>query len=194
MLKPGDCRKVNLEQVYQNIHQDLIEGCRNGDAKSQLNLYKLYYKAMYNTAMRIVNDAMEAEDLMQDAFLDAFGKIHSYKGEASFGAWLKKIVVNKCINWVNRRKLVTESIEEKGDFADDQVEEERVIIDMDEVKQSIEELPDGYRIILSLYLIEGFDHEEIAQIMNITSSTSRSQYTRAKSKLKQLLQTKNYAE
>ncbi len=80
---------------YQNIHQGLIDACRHGDAKAQFEIYKLYYKAMYNSCFRILNNTQEAEDVMQEAFLSAFDKINSYKGEVSFGAWLKRIVVNR---------------------------------------------------------------------------------------------------
>lgn len=83
---------ANQEVQFLNLHQELINGCRRGDQKAQFQIYKLYYKAMYNTSLRIVNNTMEAEDIMQEAFLSAFEKIGFYSGTASFGAWLKKIV------------------------------------------------------------------------------------------------------
>ncbi|MBN1387402.1 MAG: sigma-70 family RNA polymerase sigma factor [Bacteroidales bacterium] len=177
---------ANVEAAFRNIHQDLIDGCKNGDQKAQFQIYKLYYKAMFNTSLRIVSDTMEAEDIMQEAFLSAFEKIDTYSGTVSFGAWLKKIVINRSLDAVSRQKAIFEDIdthyelqEESDNGIDDQELEEK----MHEVKKAINNLPDGYRIILSLYLLEGYDHDEIAEILNISSSTSRSQLSRAKQKL-----------
>ena len=178
---------ANVEAAFRNIHQNLIDGCKNGDQKAQFQIYKLYYKAMFNTSLRIVSDTMEAEDIMQEAFLSAFEKIDTYSGTVSFGAWLKKIVINRSLDAVSRQKAIFEDIdthyelqEEANSDADDTMELEEK---MHEVKSAINNLPDGYRIILSLYLLEGYDHDEIAEILDITSSTSRSQLSRAKQKL-----------
>ncbi len=178
---------ANVEAAFRNIHQDLIDGCKNGDQKAQFQIYKLYYKAMFNTSLRIVSDTMEAEDIMQEAFLSAFEKIDTYSGTVSFGAWLKKIVINRSLDAVSRQKAIFEDIdthyelqEESGGDTDDTMGLEEK---MNEVKVAINNLPDGYRIILSLYLLEGYDHDEIAEILNITSSTSRSQLSRARQKL-----------
>jgi len=177
----------NVNATYRNIHQDLIEGCKNGDQKAQFQIYKLYYKAMYNTSLRIVNDTMEAEDIMQESFLSAFEKIDTYSGTVSFGAWLKRIVINRSLDALNRRKMIFEDIEAYQGIRDTSSAETMYVDDIDskveEVKKAIERLPDGYRIILSLYLIEGYDHDEIAEILSISSSTSRSQLSRAKQKL-----------
>ncbi len=177
----------NVEAAFRNIHQDLIDGCKNGDQKAQFQLYKLYYKAMFNTSLRIVSDTMEAEDIMQEAFLSAFEKIETYSGTVSFGAWLKKIVINRSLDAVNRKKAIFEDIDthyELQEKADDTAEGINNLQEkMNEVKSAIKQLPDGYRIILSLYLLEGYDHDEIGEILNISSSTSRSQLSRAKQKL-----------
>ena len=177
----------NVEAAFRNIHQDLIDDCKAGDQKAQFQVYKLYYKAMYNTSLRIVNDTMEAEDVMQEAFLSAFEKIHTYSGTVSFGAWLKKIVVNRSLDALGRRKAIFEDIETHTGIRDNGPEEasykEELEAKVEEVKAAIEGLPEGYRVILSLYLIEGYDHDEIAEMLNISSSTSRSQLSRAKQKL-----------
>ena len=177
----------NVEAAFKNIHQDLIDGCRSGDQKAQFQIYKLYYKAMFNTCLRIVNDDMEAEDVMQEAFLSAFEKINTYSGTVSFGAWLKKIVVNRSLDALGRRKAIFEDIEHHAGIRDDSqqdaADKEDVEAKVEEVKAAIKRLPEGYRVILSLYLIEGFDHDEISEMLNITSSTSRSQLSRAKHKL-----------
>ncbi|MEA1887101.1 MAG: sigma-70 family RNA polymerase sigma factor, partial [Bacteroidota bacterium] len=102
---------ANVEAAFRNIHQDLIDGCKNGDQKAQFQIYKLYYKAMFNTSLRIVSDTMEAEDVMQEAFLSAFEKIDTYSGKVSFGAWLKKIVINRSLDAVSKQKAIFEDID-----------------------------------------------------------------------------------
>jgi len=182
-----ELKMENVEAAFRNIHQDLIDGCRAGDQKAQFQVYKLYYKAMYNTSLRIVNDTMEAEDVMQEAFLSAFEKINTYSGSVSFGAWLKKIVVNRSLDALGKRKAIFEDIESHTGIRDNSHEDVSYAEDLEarveEVKTAIEKLPEGYRVILSLYLIEGYDHDEIAELMNISTSTSRSQLSRAKQKL-----------
>jgi RNA polymerase sigma-70 factor (ECF subfamily) len=147
---------------------------------------------MYNTSYRIVNDEMEAEDIMQEAFLKAFDKIDTYSQKVSFGAWLKRIVINHTLDTLKKKKLDFNSLDnqvyEIKDEKDKEGSEDDVVTErVEDIREAINELPEGYRIVLSLYLLEGYDHEEIAEILNITSSTSRSQYTRAKNKLKEQL-------
>ena len=177
----------NSEAQFRNIHQELINGCKRGDQKAQFQIYKLYYKTMYNTSLRIVNDSMEAEDIMQEAFLSAFEKIDSYSGTVSFGAWLKKIVINRSLDALNKRREIFEDIDLQTEIKDESDDEtnrnEELNVKVEEIKEAINNLPNGYRVILSLYLLEGYDHDEIAEIMAITSSTSRSQLARAKQKL-----------
>jgi RNA polymerase sigma factor (sigma-70 family) len=180
-------KMANVEAAFKNLHQDILDACKDGDQKAQFQIYKLYYKAMYNTSLRIVNDTMEAEDIMQEAFLSAFEKIDTYSGTVSFGAWLKKIVINRSLDALGKRKAVFEDIESHVGIRDESHEEsarnEELDVKVEEVKEAIENLPDGYRVILSLYLLEGYDHDEIAEILKISSSTSRSQLSRAKQKL-----------
>jgi RNA polymerase sigma-70 factor (ECF subfamily) len=185
------------ETLYHNIHQDIIDRCKKGEQKAQFQLYKLYYKAMYNTSYRIVNDRMEAEDVMQEAFLKAFDKIGTYSGRVSFGAWLKRIVINHSLDEVKKKKMDFQSVEEahrpgevKEDQEGEEEDEKELKEKIEQIRETINELPDGYRIVLSLYLLEGYDHEEIGEILGVSSSTSRSQYTRAKNKLKQELSNK----
>lgn len=177
----------NVEAAFRNLHQDLLDRCKDGDQKAQFQIYKLYYKAMYNTSLRIVSDTMEAEDIMQESFLSAFEKIETYSGTVSFGAWLKKIVINRSLDSLNRKKGIFEDIDHyvgiRDDSEEDIIRKEEIDVRVEEVKEAIEKLPDGYRIILSLYLLEGYDHDEIAEILGINSSTSRSQLSRAKQKL-----------
>lgn len=174
--------------AYPNIHQDLIDRCRKGEREAQFRIYGLYYNAMYNTSLRIVKDPGEAEDLMQESFLSAFEKIGTYSGTVSFGAWLKKIVVNRSLDSIRKQKMSFETLDERvaGEISqnDEQAPDPG---DIKKIRDAIMMLPDGFRIVLSLYLLEGYDHEEIAQILNISSSTSRSQYTRARQKLTEIM-------
>ena len=175
-----------MDTLYENIHQEIIDQCREGSQKAQFQLYKLYYKPMYSVCMRIINNETEAEDVMQEAFLKAFTKIDTYKGEVSFGAWLKKIVINRSLDYLKKRKVKFEEIKEKTtQIIDYQMETKEVNVKV--IKDAIQKLPDGYRVVLSLYLIEGYDHEEISEILGISNSNSRTQYLRAKNKLREIL-------
>lgn len=178
-----------MKKEYKIQHKEIIERIKRGERKAQFEIYKLYYKAMYNTALRIVNSSLEAEDIMQDAFLSAFSKITTYKGEVSFGAWLKKIVVNKSLDFLKKRQIKFDEINENEKFidTDDFSSEKEIKAQVQAIKQAITKLADGYRIVLSLYLLEGYDHNEIAEILGISASSSRSQFTRAKKKLKSII-------
>lgn len=167
----------------------LVERCRLGDNKAQSQLYHLYIKAMYNTALRIVGEREEAEDVTQEAFLDGFLKLDMFRGDSTFGAWLKSIVVNKSIAKLRSKRLVFEEINERSSdysetVSDDFEEKEETI---DKIKKAMAHLPTGFRLVLNLYLFEGYDHQEIGQILGISEITSRSQYIRGKSKLLELL-------
>jgi RNA polymerase sigma-70 factor (ECF subfamily) len=182
-----------MSSLYTNIHQDLIELCGKQDPKAQFKIYKLYYKAMYNSALRIVKDSYEAEDIMQEAFLSAFKNIGKYKGEVSFGAWLKRIVVNRSLDSLKKKKLELFPLESelyKLTEEDTKFETEDSKEQLEAIQHGMNLLPTGYRVILSLYLIEGYDHEEIASVLGVTASTSRSQFLRAKKKLIQILSEK----
>jgi RNA polymerase sigma factor (sigma-70 family) len=144
---------------------------------------------MYNVSLRILNDEAEAEDVMQEAFLSALKKIDTYRGEVSFGAWLKRIVINRSLDVLKKRKIVFEEINERKHDAEDYKMEVKEV-NIDAIKSAINMLPDGYRVVLSLYLIEGYDHEEISEILGISNSASRTQFMRAKNKLKDILKDK----
>jgi RNA polymerase sigma factor (sigma-70 family) len=174
-----------LEGSYINIHQELIDACRKGDRGAQFKIYKLYYKAMFNTTLRIVNNSAEAEDIMQESFLDAFQRLDSYSGEGSFGSWLKRIVINRSLDFLRKQKD-TVSLDDQEYEIQDTVEdnrEEEIQSQVAEVRKSIFQLPEEYRVVLSLFLLEGYDHEEIAQILKISNQLSRTRYSRARQKL-----------
>ncbi|MFT3705802.1 MAG: RNA polymerase sigma factor [Agriterribacter sp.] len=176
--------------VAQEQHIDLIARCRAGDAASFRKLYELYAKAMYNTSLRILNNISEAEDILQEAFVDAFKNINLFENRSSFGSWIKQIVINKSINQLKKKKIDFVEIEDPERYAphqDDTIDEDEIQLQVDRVVDAMRQLPDGYRTVLSLYLLEGYDHEEIAGIMGVAESTARTQYIRGKQKLLKIL-------
>lgn len=186
--------KLNLEKLepaYIDKNFALVDACRQGNRKAQFEIYKLYAKAMYNVALRIVNLEAEAEDVLQDAFLDAFTRIDGFKGDATFGLWLKQIVINKSINQLRKRKVEFVDIDglDVADirFSEDGDAGEALQWKVEEIREAVALLPDKYRVVLTLYLFEGYDHEEISYILKISEGTSRTQFMRAKMKLNNLL-------
>jgi RNA polymerase sigma-70 factor (ECF subfamily) len=176
---------TELGKKVKNIHDELISACMAGDQKAQFKIYKLYYKAMYNTSYRILNNQMEAEDVMQEAFLDAFQKIYQYDGTATFGAWLKRIVINKSIDRLKKIKYEVSLDDIENDVFETQEEDyfEVLSTKIDAIREGIEKLRDSYRVILSLYLLEGYDHQEISDILGINYNAVRTRYSRARQKL-----------
>jgi RNA polymerase sigma factor (sigma-70 family) len=179
-------KQIILELTANTIRDELVERCKRGDPQSFQQLYRQYSKAMYNTSLRIVNNTADAEDVLQESFLDAFRSLHDFHYRSTFGAWLKRIVINKSINILRKRRndfVDMESTELQVVTDDEPANEEEMQYKVEEVKRMITRLPDGYRTVLSLYLLEGYDHEEISQILNISHNTVRTQYVRAKQKL-----------
>ncbi len=174
-----------MDNLNLYIHAPLIEECRRGNSKAQFMLYEQYSKAMYNLAYRILNNREDAEDILQESFIECFRNIQTFRFESTFGAWLKKIIVNKCINHIKKKRIDLTLVDILPPVIDE--EEEVTEYETGKIFKGIEMLPDGYRIILTLYLLEGYDHSEISQILGISESTSKSQYSRAKEKLRNLL-------
>ncbi len=180
-----------LETAIKDIHHDLIEACRQNDRAAQIEIYDLYYRAMYNASLRIVNDTAEAEDVMQDSFIEAFDKLSSYRGEGAFGGWLKRIVINNSINVTRKRKDMISIDEAEIDVKDDDGGEkeysENVFCRLEEIRDGVNKLPEAYKTIISLHLLEGYDHQEISEILNTTYGNIRTRYSRAKQKLLQII-------
>ena len=169
---------------------ELVERCRLGDRKSYSEIYQKYAKAMYNTSLRIVNHTADAEDVLQESFCDAFAAIDSFGYKSTFGAWLKRIVINKSINVLRKRKMDIIDIEKTTALhlpEEDSYDEDALRFKVEEIKRAVKDLPNGYRTVLSLHLFEGYDQEEIAEILQISHATVRTQYMRAKQKLLLLL-------
>jgi RNA polymerase sigma-70 factor (ECF subfamily) len=135
---------------------------------------------------------MEAEDIMQDAFLQAFQRIESYTGQGSFGSWLKRIVVNKSLDTLRKRKEMVSMDEKELEFPDtiEENREEEIQLQVAEVKEAINELPEDYRLIITLYLLEQYSHEEISETLNISNNLSRTRLVRAKQKIMKILREK----
>ena len=179
--------------MQTEIHKDIIEQSKRGSSKAQYQLYQLYAKAMYNTSYRMMNNQAEAEDMLQEAFTEAFMKLDTFRYESTFGAWMKRIVVNRCINEMKRRKADLQLLDNMSVFENKEDKEEIYAeLSVAEIKRAMNELPEGSRVIFSLYLLEGYDHREIAQILNVSESNSKSQYMRAKKRIKEILEGNRY--
>ena len=183
-----------MEVNTVNLHQDVIARCKAGDRQAYYTLYKLYSKSMFNVCYRMVRNEAEAEDVLQESFINAFKNLDNYRGDSAFGAWLKRIVVNKSITHIGKKKMERFPDDAKFDIAAEEEVDEfaHFPLTVDRVKQAIFKLPDGYRTVLSLYLLEGYDHEEIGQVLGISESTSKSQFSRSKKKLLEILKQEEY--
>lgn len=174
-----------------DIHKNLVELSKKGDRKAQYELYSYYAKAMFNICVRMLNSQTEAEDVLQDAFTDAFSNLSSFRYESSFGAWLKRLVINHCINHLKKKRISLVHHEDMGAFdlpEEEVTNESEIQLEVQKVYGAMQQLPEGYRVIFSLYLIEGYDHTEISQILGISESTSKTQFLRAKNKIREILQ------
>lgn len=185
-----------------DIETSLIEACRRGERAAQFRLYNRYAKAMLNTAHRILNDEEAAKDALQEAFLKVFRNIGSFRSQSTLGAWIKRIVVNTAINQHKKRGLTFEVLDAEDPRWQDQAlevpapsessqEREHIKMNAGLARKALSELPPGYRTVLTLYLVEGYDHSEIAEILGISISTSLSQYNRGKKRLRNSLEQLN---
>ncbi|MGC1516927.1 MAG: RNA polymerase sigma factor [Maribacter sp.] len=177
----------------QREHIDvLLQLCKTGKQSAQLEVYNRYYKAMYNTAVRIVKDSAQAEDVMQESFLSAFTKLDSFKGETTFGSWLKRIVINNSIYHYKKQQKKKEvaledilyKVEDNDGVASDHVFTDQLA---QKVMETMKGLKDNYRISLTLHLIEGYDYEEMSEIMNMSYANCRTTVSRSKESLRQRL-------
>ncbi len=177
-------------EVYQIQHSELVDRCKQGDESAFNQLYYNYCRQMYSIALRILQDSTLSEDILQEAFSSAFEKINSFSSEVSFGAWIKRIVINKALNEIKKKKLIFVDV---GDEVN-QIEQESTnqsaypALSVNQIQEGVTKLPEGYRVVLTLFLFEKLSHKEISEQLNITESTSKSQYNRAKKKLRQILE------
>ena len=173
---------------YERTHRDIVDACRRGNRQAQFELYRLYSKAMYNICLRMVKNEWDAEDLLQNSFVDVFSKLHTFRHQSSIGAWIKRIIINNCINFLKKRRIEFQEMDDSLSPAEENPQSSNSpIYSVEAIKEAIYQLPDGYRVVFTLYSMEGYDHQEIAEILNISVATSKSQYSRAKKKLREML-------
>lgn len=176
---------------YRDTHRELVLGCQRKDRNAQRALYGHYAKPMYNLCLRMLKHSHDAEDVLQVAFVHIFGKIDTFNFDASISAWIKRIVVNRCIDHLKKRRLLTTDLDparhDAADSSPDTAPAHAPKMSVNAIKQATRQLSEGYRVVLSLYLFEGYDHEEIASILGISVGTSKSQYSRAKKRLAAIL-------
>lgn len=166
------------------MESKLVNSCMNGDREAQYRLYSRYSVAMFNICLRILRKHEDAEDALQDAFSLVFRKMDTFRHESTLGAWIKRIVVNTCLNEIKKRKEFLVELEEGMHFIDEPTDLPENTLEVTKIQQALGALPDGYRTICSLYLFEGYDHQEIATLLDISVSTSKSQLHRGKKLLK----------
>lgn len=135
----------------------------------------------------MLRDEMDAEDLLQNSFTDVFTKIHTFRYQSTIGAWIKRVVVNNCINFLKKRRLEFTELDNRFHQIKEEEIPEPAKLNIGAIQNAMMKLPDGYRVVFSLYLMEGYDHKEIAEILGVSEATSKSQYSRAKKKLRQML-------
>lgn len=168
------------------IHIVWINQLKKGNELAAFNLYNSYSRAMYNTLTRMTNDTEIAKDLLQEAFVKAFKKINDLDDPKAFGGWLKRIVVNLGLEHARKKKYFFEDIDDQEEVDNEEIDES--IIDDETLHEAIKSLPEGCRTVLCLYLLEGYKHKEIAEQLDISESTSKTQYRHAKKLLKDKLQ------
>lgn len=172
---------------------ELVEQCKANNRKAQMLLYKQYCDGMYGVAMRFVKNPDDAEDVLQDSFIKAFQRIHQFKGEVTFGAWLKRIVVNRSIDFLKSKHQQTVELNESYlNVAEDDDWTIEDGVSLSTVKQAIQSLSEKYRYVVQLFLVEGYDHSEIGQILGISDTASRTRLLRGKAQLKEILKDKAY--
>lgn len=182
-----------MSLAQENI-EELIALCRQKNQRAQFEIYNRYCRAMYNVALRIVKDEHYAEDVMQEGFLRAFLKIEDYRQEVAFGAWLKRIIVNYSIDFYKQNsrfpkedfERVLYKLDDEGSLAEQEADFSK--LKANQVLDTIQSLKESYRMILTLFFIEGYDHEEITEILGISYSNCRTIMSRAKENLRKKLQ------
>ena len=174
-----------------SFDKGIIEKCKKGDRRAQMQLYNTFYKRVYNTCYRILHDSSQAEEVMQDSFLKMFSSLDKYSEIIPFEAWLVRIAINGSIDILRKKDLDIINLNENINYdvidSDDSEDWEFIKNKVEQVKAALLKLPESGRLILSLYLLEGYDHEEIAEILKIAPGTARIQYMRAKQKLIELI-------
>lgn len=175
----------------KELDHELIEACRSNDRGAQVRIYEMFSNTIFNTCVRIVDNSADAEDLMQESFIEAFRKIETFRGEGEFIGWLKRIAINNSINFIRKHKKLVSLDESNLDIPDPYAGEEEIseniFCQLEEIKSAMDQLKANYKIVLSLHLLEGYDHDEIAEILGTSNGNVRTRYSRAKQKLLQII-------
>ncbi|RBL89233.1 hypothetical protein DF182_22165 [Chitinophaga flava] len=179
----------NLNQTQ--IDGNVIDRCKRGDVRAFRELYNAYAAAMYNICLRMTGNVSDAEDTLQEAFIQVHRNIGKLESNTSVTAWIKRIVVNHCLNNLRKKKVYFEEVEEVEVAEEPGIDEDSFTWTVSAVKSAIHGLPQGYRTVLNLYLFEEYSHREIAEMMGITESTVKTQYMRAKEKVRQIVKQQN---
>jgi RNA polymerase sigma factor (sigma-70 family) len=142
---------------------------------------------MYNICLRMVRNETDAEDVLQTSFMDVFTKLDSFRYDASIGSWIKRIVVNNCINFLKKKRVALTELTDSHQPFEEEPQDPESPFTVAQIQQAMYQLPEGYRVVFSLYLLEGYDHQEIGEILGISEATSKSQFSRAKGRMRELL-------
>jgi RNA polymerase sigma factor (sigma-70 family) len=181
---------LNLHGYYMSgmTEETILQGCLQNNANAQRELYNRYSPKMLAVCYRFAHSREDAEDMLQEGFIKVFTQIHTFRNQGAFEGWVRRIIVHTCINHLKKNKKFNESVDliHANSL---QVREDSVpsIVQAKQISECIRLLPIGYRTVLNLYAIEGYNHKEIAAMLDIEESTSRSQYTRAKQMLEDIL-------
>ncbi|UYQ94271.1 sigma-70 family RNA polymerase sigma factor [Chitinophaga horti] len=193
-LRLASLIRTHLNRLTTNLLTDqLVYRCRQGDVRAYRELYDAYSKAMYNICLRMLGNSADAEDVLQEAFVQVFNNIGKIQQEASLSGWIKRIVVNHCLSQLRKKKVYFEEVEEEHVSGEAEVDEVQFALSVTLVKEAIAQLPDGYRTVLNLYLFEDYSHREIGELLGITESTAKTQYMRAKEKVRGIVKQKTVA-
>jgi RNA polymerase sigma factor (sigma-70 family) len=171
--------------MHEDLHQ-IVQGCKAGSHKAYEMLYKRFYRVLFVIALRYAASREEAEDILQDAFVKVFHNIRNYNESGSFEGWIKRIVQNTAINYY-RARLKFQHNDEGTEQSDDSFEKIMSGLDAKNILGLLNRLPEGYRLIINLYAIDGYSHAEIATMLGISAGTSKSQLFKAKRQLRELL-------
>lgn len=183
------CLYYEQEKLAFNIDHTFLERLKQKDVLACKQLYMQYADAMYNICKRILQDTTEAEDALQDGFIKVFEHIHQFRNESSIGSWMKQIITNTCLNILKKKKIVWQELDEKYESENEYENESETPnnFSIEQIKSAIEQLPQGYRLVFNLFMFESYSHQQIAAMLEISESTSKTQLYKAKNKLKEIL-------
>jgi RNA polymerase sigma-70 factor (ECF subfamily) len=175
--------------IYKSdTEEKLIRSCQKGDAIAQREIYNKYARKMLGVCMRYVNSEFEAEDILISGFMRVFDKIGQYKHEGSFEGWLRRVMVNEALGYIRKNKSIYLEVEiEKVDYDKDANTDAGTGLEAEDLLKLVQQLPHGYKTVFNLYAIEGYSHKEIADMLQISENTSKSQLSRARALLQQYL-------